>query len=497
MSQGRDGIARRGDQIGPPSGAKWPSGFRDILKYARESWPREFEPIAQKGGDAPHFNHPLRQIGETKVTLNLGSMSSPREIGNITHQQALREAFPGAHYLHYLNRFRVTAWKHGFDEIKIFLRQVQKPVPIRPILRKSVTVDMSRDGIVEGRVKRGNSGLIAEVEAQVNESVEGYRIGRKQYLYRDLRAKNPNMKREPRFFRTTGIAIKIEEDWFSDRGVREEVVTGLYDLLCRDKSISPRDIDTEYRNVLIRQASVAQRASDTIVIYDSVYGGIRLTESLFDNIDNYLKQLNRAVEIAGDDAVVSKHTLGHLEDWFHSLTSSDAGLSIEVNVPEGWLQVYKPGSLVGLNIYSGVVEREVVEPIYSDPFGIGTMQLNYICIDPSQRVVAGAGQTRSTISHEAAVPSGNDWELVLWNTITGEYRNMERTIVEYRGRIYIATGSWQSIPDVLAWCDPLVGSGMQPGMSEYLLQRMRHPYWCLAAGLGAWDIDIRRRDSRL
>lgn len=414
--------------VGPtraPTGAKWPSGFREILKYARESWPREFEPIAQKGGDAPHFNHPLRQIGETKVTLNLGNMSSPREIGDITHQQALREAFPGGHYLHYLNRFRVTGWKHGFDEIKIFLRQVQKPVPIRPILRKSVTVDLSRDGIVEGRIKRGSSGLIAEIEAQVNESVEGYRIGNKQYLYRDLRAKNPNMKREPRFFRTTGIALKIEEDWFSDRGVRAEVVNGLYDLLCRDKSISPRDIDTEYRNVLIRQASVAQRASDTIVIYDSVYGGIRLTESLFDNIDNYLKQLNRAVEIAGDDAIVSRHILRHLEDWVHSLTSNDAGLSLQAIVPEGWLQVYKPGSLVGLNIFSGIVEREIIRPVYSDPFGLGEKQLNYICKDPSQRVVAGTSEIRSTISHEAAVPSGNDWELVLWNPETDEYQNLE------------------------------------------------------------------------
>ena len=142
-----------------PAGAKWPEGFGDILKFARESWPREFDDIARTGGDSPHFNFPLRQIGETKIQLQIGNRSSSKEIGDIAHHQALREAFPGAHYLHNGRKYRVNGWRHGFAEIAILLRPIEDRLPIRPLLRKSVTVDISQGGIVDGRVRRGKTGV--------------------------------------------------------------------------------------------------------------------------------------------------------------------------------------------------------------------------------------------------------------------------------------------------------------------------------------------------
>ena len=402
-----------------PAGVRWPAGFGDILKYARESWPREFDDIAKTGGDTPHFNYPLRQLGETKILLQIGTRANSREIGDIAHHQAIREAYPGAHYLHYGTRYRVMEWIHGFAEIAILLQPVNRQLPIRPQLRKSVTVDISRNGIVVGRVKRGKNGLVAEVEVQVNESVEGYRIGSATYNYKDLRVKNPKMKREQRFFRTTGIALKIDEDWFNNPGIRDEVASGLYDLLCRDKSISPRDVDAAYRNVLIRGAASAQHTSDTIVIYDSVYGGLRLTEGLFDDLDRYMSQLSRAVKIAGENAIVREDTLNKLQAWLNTLNSNDLGENIEVDAPDGWLLVYKPGSVVGFNLFSGIVDREIIEPRYGDPFNIGSMQLNYICKDPA------LPDTRSTIAGESVIPSGNDWEMALWNPETGEYRELD------------------------------------------------------------------------
>ena len=402
-----------------PAGVKWPDGFGDILKYARESWPREFDDIAKTGGDSPHFNYPLRQLGETKIQLQIGNWATSREIGDIAHHQAIREAYPGAQYLHNGKRYRVTEWLHGFAEIVILLQPVSRPAPIRPLLRKNVTVDVSRGGIVDGRIKRGKTGLIAEVEVQVTESVEGYRIGGSTYRYRDLRVKNPKMKREQRPFRTTGVALKIEEDWFKDPGIRDEIAKGLYDLLCRDKSISTRDVDYDYKNVLIRAASAPHSTTDTIIIYDSVYGGLRLTESLFDEIDRYMGQLSRAVKIAREDAIVREDTLNKFQTWLHTLNSDDLGENINVNVPKGWLLVYKPGSVVGINVYSGIVDREIIEPRYGDPFNIGNPQLNYICKDPAQSSV------RSTVNVESVVPSGNDWEQVLWNPETDEYRELD------------------------------------------------------------------------
>jgi integrase len=63
-------------------------------------------------------------------------------------------------------------------------------------------------------VQSSESGLLAEVFLQVNESVEGYRIGSNLYPYRDLRQSNPRMLRKQREFRTTGVVLKISEDWF-------------------------------------------------------------------------------------------------------------------------------------------------------------------------------------------------------------------------------------------------------------------------------------------
>ena len=402
-----------------PAGARWPDGFGDILKYARETWPREFDDIAKTCGDTPHFNFPLRQIGETKISLKTGNKIFSRDIGDIAHHQAIREAFPGAHYLHNGRRYKVTGWNHGFAEIEILLQPATKPIPIRPSLRKNVTVDISQGGIVGGRVKRGKAGLVAEVEVQVTESVEGYRIGSTAFKYSDLRIKNPNMSREHRFFRTTGVVIKIEEDWFKNGTIREEVANGLYDLLCRDKSISPRDIDTASSRVFVRELSGPRPISDAIILYDSVYGGLRLTESLFDDIDDYMEQLRRAVNFAGTDAIVSKDTLNLLKSWLDSLDSTDLGESIKIDVPDGWFLTYKTGSIVSTSAYGGVIEREVIEPIYGAPFGTGEPSLNYFCKDPTQYGV------KITVSHESIVPTGNDWEYILWNPDTGEYRDIE------------------------------------------------------------------------
>lgn len=402
-----------------PAGARWPEEFGDILKYAREAWPIEFDDVARTCGDSPHLNFPLRQIGETKISLKEGNISFGRGIGDIAHHQAIREAYPGAHYLHNGRRYKVNRWVHGLAEIEILLQRIDRSIPIRPSLRKNVTVDISQNGIVEGRVKRGKAGLVAEVNVQVTESVEGYSIGGKALHYRDLRVKNPNMNREHRFFRTTGVVIKIEEDWFKNSSVRAEVADGLYDLLCRDKSISPRDIDTASSRVFVRELSAPKPIADAVVIYDSVYGGLRLTENLFDEIDNYMEQLKRAVTFAGGDAVVSEETLNRLTSWLQSLDSNELGEGITTDVPEGWLLTYKKGSMVGSSAYSGIMEREIIEPIFGAPFGEGEPALYYYCNEPAQRGV------KVTVSHESIVSMGNNWEYTLWNPDTGEYKDLE------------------------------------------------------------------------
>ena len=417
-----DALGRSSAEL--PSGVSWPDGFPDILTVARVGYPREFDPMAQIGGDSPHFNYPLRQLGETHVEIQQGQGGFETEIGDMAYHQAIREAYPGATYLHMGQTYKVNRWNQGFNKLSIRVAAARNAAPTRPILRKSVTIDLSRQGLIPGRMKRGPSGLIAEAQVQVNESVEGYSIGNTQHLYRDERAKNPNMRRKQRDFRTTGVVIQIEDDWFSDRLIRREIAEGLRDLLARDRSIAPQDIDSAHTNIaLATEAGLRHPITDIVVVYDSVYGGLRLTENLFDEFSRFIERLSLGAGLSQGDGIVRAETAALLEQWAQGL-SEDSNEALggdfpQINVPEGWLQVFKPGSLVGVYSRGELHDRELVEPKYIDPLNSGTQALYYTYQD--SRNQGGVSFTPA----DGVVPSGHEWDWVLWNPDTGEYRDME------------------------------------------------------------------------
>ena len=223
-----EALGGKPDQV--PSTIDWPTGFADVLKSARTGYPREFDPMAQIGADSPHHNYPLRQLGETNVEIVQGPAAFQTELGDMAYHQAIREAYPGATYLHMGRAYTVDRWSQGFNKLSIHVSEKPRSLPTRPLLRKSITIDLSQGGIMSGRIMRGPTGLVAEAQVQVNESVEGYTLVGNQRLYREERTRNPNMRRKQRDFRTTGIVIQIDEDWFADREVRMQIADGLRDL---------------------------------------------------------------------------------------------------------------------------------------------------------------------------------------------------------------------------------------------------------------------------
>jgi DEAD/DEAH box helicase domain-containing protein len=410
-----------GEKTMPPTGASWPDGYEKILQYAKPGGgrPREFDFIAQLGADAPHFNYPLRQVGEASFELKEGN--GDYRLGSIATNQAIREAYPGANYLHMGHAYKVLEWRTRSLDRSIRLVSATSPVNTRPLLRKSVTLSLSMDGIVEGRIKRSKTGLVAEAHLQVNESVEGYRLGSTSYLYRDLRAENPNMSRKQRDFRTTGIVIKIEEPWFAGANgtnpkVREQVAEGLLKLICRDRSIAPQDVDATHTNIALMTEAGPRRLTDAIVIYDSVYGGLRLTEDLYIELNRYIEQLSRAADLAGGDAIVDELTAQRLADWSGTLGEGLAGGDLKVDLPDGWYQVYRPGSVVSVLHNGNFVEREIVEPKLADLFNSGQKSLYY-----RYRTDSGSG----FVPHDQISATGQEWSWILWNATTGDFQELE------------------------------------------------------------------------
>lgn len=412
-----------GEQSALPSGVSWPDDFASILKYARPGCgrPREYDFIAQLGADSPHLNYPLRQVGEANFDIKEGTGGYALRIGNIATNQAIREAYPGANYLHLGRTYKVLEWNTRSFDRSIRVVSARTPAHTRPILRKSVTLSLNADGIVENRILRCQSGLVAEVHLQVNESVEGYTIGSSRYLYKDLRAENPNMSRKQRDFRTTGVIVRIDEPWFAGtKGdvprVREQVAKGLLSLITRDRSIAPQDVDATHSNIALITDSGPRRVTDAIVIYDSVYGGLRLTEGLFIEFSRYVEQLSKAAGMAGVDAIVSEEKAHRLADWSKRLVDAAPEEKEPVATPDGWYQIYRPGSIVSVLHNGTFVERELLEPKLADPFLTGNSTLFY-----SYRVSKGAG----FVPHDQVQPTGQDWSWVLWNPETGDFQELD------------------------------------------------------------------------
>ncbi|WP_298165308.1 DEAD/DEAH box helicase [Novosphingobium sp.] len=404
-----------------PPGVIWPDSFEKVYEVAKPSIrrPKEFELIAQIGANSPHYNYPLRQVGEPNYKLKESARGNAEEIGDIALNQAIREAYPGATYLHLKRPMKVSEWKSNAFDRSIRLYDAKNPAITRPILHKSVNVGASSEEVVSNRILSGERGLIAEVSLQVNEAVLGYQIGGNSFLYKDLRTKDPRMSKKQREFSTTGVVLQIRDPWFSGSGpqaqVRKAVSDALRQMILREKSIAPTDIDDSHSNIAFYQNGVPRRATDTVVIYDSIYGGLRLTESLFEDFGEFLDRLNKAAAMAGNEALISADVVDKLMDWHGSLQEGTMPAGGHLVAPDGELVVYEPGSLVSVRINGTLVERELLGVQFLDMGDTKLLMYRYKNRDDGV----------SWVPHDQIEPTGQDWKQVFWNPANNTFSDPE------------------------------------------------------------------------
>ena len=409
-------------KVAPPHGIDWPAGFADVFEFARvagaRARPREFDHIAGMGGDNPHHNYPLRNIGEESFQIGRGTGLFDR-IGSLTLQQALREAYPGAVYMHNARRWRVQEWRSRAWERVIKASPMRAPINTSPLIRTFVNLSVERDGVVAGNLRKGPHGFLAECQLQITERVEGYQELGDRKLYRDLRQKNPNMAPKTRDFRTTGVVLKIEAQWMADGDKKRQLAKALRDLAVREYSIMPQDIDSAATNVALVTNGQRKAVSDVIVIYDATYGSLRLTERVFEELDTLISRLERssALSIEGD-SLVSSDVAGALREWFDELESADAeGYSTlsgggEVVETDGLLWVLAPGSLVARRDGQGILhDIEILSP---EIVSLGdSPKLFY-------RYNAGRPGTAMLVA-DAVEVIGGEYRYQKWNPETNEY----------------------------------------------------------------------------
>jgi DEAD/DEAH box helicase domain-containing protein len=182
-----------------PSFVSWPEGFGTVFDFAYvggvSARPREFDTIYRVGGDNPHYNYPLRNVAEEGFIVATGGGASgpPRRIGDLSLQQAIREAFPGAIYLHLAKGWKVHEWRSTTWERSIRVTNTPSPIFPKPLLRTFVNVSMDPDGVVERHYRKNENGFLAECQCQITERVEGYVDRGERKLYRELQAADPNI----------------------------------------------------------------------------------------------------------------------------------------------------------------------------------------------------------------------------------------------------------------------------------------------------------------
>lgn len=408
----------------PPADVDWPDSFDSVFKIAipGSARPSSFDVVNQLATTAtsPQLAFPLRQIGEANFILQAGSRGATEKIGDITHNQAIREAYPGALYRHYKRPLKVREWRSGAFERYIRLENALDKRSTRPTLHTTINVSLDSDSVVDGRVRSSAKGLLAEVSMRVSEAVIGFRIGTTSLLYRDLRANDPGMATRSRDFDTTGVIVRINEPWFSGGAgraahLRAAFADGLYEMLVREKSIAPYDLDRASTRIALIQSGSPHKVTDAIVIYDAVYGGLRLTEPLFSEFDTFMDRLSRAAERAGEEAFIDAGTADAIRNWYENL---EEGMVIAPSaaIPrEGEIIVYAPGSRVCVRRNGMLIERTLLEPTYQNVFGEET--LVYRTEEP-------AGGPRYVMP-DAIEPSGQEWRKVYWNPRTGRYTELD------------------------------------------------------------------------
>ncbi len=350
-----------------PTHVDWPSGFSDTYAAAKPggSRPTEFDAIAELGGDTPQLNYPLRNVGETSFDIKLHENLG--KLGDATQSQALRECYPGAAYFHMMKPYEVTSWQTG--AFIPFIR-VKHGIPGRstkPRITTWISAEITAAGLIEGNLLKGDNGFLAECQMQITEQVNGYTDGKTGEFrsYRELQQHNPNMKARSRNFRTSGVVLCVEADWFKCATVKTVVSDRLREVFTHEYSVLPQDVGSAATHITVRDSDGRAWRGGCIAIFDETYGSLRLTENLYVEFKSILKRLSVAASTEDDiDESVVARIYKEVSGFSHQRPLRGTDMREH---PSGYEQVFSKGSRVCYRLQGSIAtDVEVIQPTLID-----------------------------------------------------------------------------------------------------------------------------------
>ncbi len=402
-----------------PSRGTWPDGFRNMHAAARPGGnrPQQYDAIAALGGDTPHYGYPLRNVGEASFQIKMHVEGN--SIGNVNQLQALRECYPGATYLHLKKAYEIAAWHTNSFESFIRVKRAPPGRSTQPRITTWVNAGVTSADIQENYIVKSQHGFLAECLMQITQRVEGYVDGTGEFhSYKELQQRNPNMRARSRNFRTTGVVLCINRDWFKKTSSKMAFADRLREVFVREYSVAPQDVGSAASNISIRSLNGGGRQGGCVAIYDETYGSLRLTERLYLEFKHVLDRLLTAVvadSIDGEEDI--KSIVTRIQDEISNATAGGATQETIVDVPTGYERVFKAGSRVCYQQTGQLaVDAEIIQPTIMN----GNLMYQVAIVPrPGQRPV------KNWISASAIEPSAvaDAWEYAWWNRETWEYED--------------------------------------------------------------------------
>lgn len=387
----------------PIDAGAWPVGFAEIYTCLCDGKgaPPDLQALASMAGDMPHLSFSLRHIAGRKFTLKLAGMSS-EAIGTIAEDKALREAYPGATYLHNRKAYKVLEWRESAFESVICLEAAKGASPTSPMISVKVDVSIDPADRLCGAALGSARGSITECRMRVTQSVHGYKLGGKAHAYRDLAKDDRRKQTKYRQFDSTGVMIRINEPWFTGSGeakknTRKRVAQALRAVLLAEQGVLASEVGEAHGTIGLRSLSGGQSTDDAIAIFDEMAGGLRLTEPLFSRFPELLDRLRKGVDLAGEDQLLDLSTIERLADWYASLSPEADAVA-----PATGSGIYAPGSELGALINGQLVPRRITG--HEIMCIGGTEQLIYRYEDDDGRT--------GWVSHDSLRPVGRDWSFL-------------------------------------------------------------------------------------
>lgn len=403
-----------------PSHIAWPKGFKEMHSAARPGGtrPPEFDAIATLGSDTPHYGYPLRNVGE--VSFKIKMMADGESIGEVNQLQALRECYPGALYLHLARAYEVTAWHTSSFDPFIRVKPAAPNKSTKPRIRTWINAGITPSDILETHLIQGTKGFLTECHMQITERVEGYvDVNTDRFhSYQDLRQKNPNLCARSRNFRTSGVLLHINSDWFKPLSTRQAFVGKLLEVYLREYSIAPQDISSSASNILVQTVEGNKIRGGCVAIFDETYGSLRLTERLYLEFEHLLSRLSDAVSVnPTDDCRQLEDTATKIQKKVSEFSDTAFQGDLVSCPSKGYEQVFTNGSRVCYRqVGQMAADVEIIQPTMMD----GNLMYQ-VKISPRP----GQNSVKRWVAASSIEPSADtdNWEYAWWNIETEVYED--------------------------------------------------------------------------